>query len=67
MFGSVGILVLALEFHSVGSAALEGRYRVEREPGEGGTALGAGRLRSGNGFSPEGARLTWERLPVAMS
>ena len=55
------------------NAALEGRYAIERELGEGGTALGAGRFRSGNpavylyGFSPEGARLTRERLPVAMS
>ncbi len=55
------------------NAALEGRYAIERELGEGGMALGVGRLRSGNpavslyGFSPEGARLTRERLPVAMS
>ncbi len=55
------------------NAALDGRYAIERELGEGGRALGAGRFRSGNpavylyGFSPEGARLTRERLPVAMS
>ena len=30
------------------NAALEGRYAIERELGEGGMALGVGRLRSGN-------------------